>query len=120
MRPRLRHLRRRIVIAPTTSVRGSRARVARRMGRRRQLIWAAAIAPVAALLVVIAAWAIDTGMSGGEVVRNVRLAGRDVGGLAASDLLEPVESLDESMRPRAVRIETPAHPHEPPPPQKHE
>jgi vancomycin resistance protein YoaR len=82
------------------------------MGRRRQLIWAAAIAPVAAVLVVIAAWAIDTGMSGGEVVRNVRLAGHDVGGLDASDLLEHVESLDESMRDRTVRIETPAHSYE--------
>src|SRR3546814_18090332 len=79
------------------------------MGRRRQLIWAAAIAPVAAVLVVIAAWAIDTGMSGGEVMRNVRLAERDVGGLDASDLLEHVESLDESMRARPVRLETPAH-----------
>src|SRR3546814_13828379 len=81
------------------------------MGRRRQLIWAAAIAPVAAVLVVIAAWAIDTGMSGGEVMRNVRLAERDVGGLDASDLLEQVESLDESMRDRTVRLEQPAHPY---------
>src|SRR3546814_15917100 len=100
MRPRLRHLRRRIVIAPTTSVRGSRARVARRMGRRRQLSWAAAIAPVAAVPVLIAPWAIDTGISGGEVIRNVRLAEQDMGGLAASDPPEHVPPLHESTRTR--------------------
>ena len=82
------------------------------MGRRRQLIWAAAIAPVAAVLLVVAAWAIDTGMSGGEVVRNVQLAGQDVGGLDASDLLERVESLDASMRSRPVRIVTPSQSYE--------
>lgn len=82
------------------------------MGRRRQLIWAGAIAPVAAVLVVIAAWAIDTGMSAGEVVRNVELAGGDVGGLDSSDLLEHVESLDADMRSRPVRIETPQRTYE--------
>ena len=82
------------------------------MGRRRQLIWAAAIAPVAAVLLVVAAWAIDTGMSGGEVVRNVHLAGEDVGGLDSSDLLERVESLDGSMQRRPVRIVTPEHSYE--------
>src|SRR3546814_14516040 len=74
MRPRLRHLRRKFVIAPNTSVRGSRARVARRMGRRRQLSWEAEIAPVAPGPVVIADWATDTGMSGGWVAARGRLA----------------------------------------------
>jgi vancomycin resistance protein YoaR len=82
------------------------------MGRRRQLIWAAAITPVAAALLVIAAWAIDTGMAGGQVVRNVDLAGHDVGGLDASDLLEQVQALDASMQRRPVRIVTPDNTYE--------
>ena len=82
------------------------------MGRRRQLIWAGAIAPVAAILLVVAAWAIDTGMSGGEVVRNVQLAGMDVGGMDSSDLLEHVESMDEAMRARPVQIVTPERTYE--------
>jgi vancomycin resistance protein YoaR len=82
------------------------------MGRRRQVIWAGAIAPVAAILLVVAAWAIDTGMADGEVVRNVRLAGRDVGRLDSRSLLEQVESLDASMRDRPVQIATPARTYE--------
>ena len=82
------------------------------MDRRRQLIWAGAIAPVAAILLMVAAWAIDTGMSGGEVVRNVELAGMDVGGLDSSDLLERVESMDDDMRSRPVRIVTPERTYE--------
>lgn len=82
------------------------------MGRRRQLIWAGAIAPVAAILLVVAAWAIDTGMSAGEVVRNVQLAGMDVGGMDSSDLLEHVESMDDAMRARPVEIVTPERTYE--------
>ena len=59
------------------------------------------------LLVVVAAWAIDTGASGGEVLRNVELAGEDIGGLASDDLVETVENIDAQMVDRPVRIETP-------------
>ena len=77
------------------------------MGRGRQLIWAGAIAPVAAILLVVAAWAIDTGVAGGEVARNVELAGTDIGGRSANELLEHVRALDAEMHGRPVRIITP-------------
>lgn len=77
------------------------------MGRRRQLIWAGALTPVVALLLMVAAWAIDTGAAGGEVLRNVELAGMDVGGMGSDDLLERIEALDEQMDARPVRIVTP-------------
>jgi vancomycin resistance protein YoaR len=71
------------------------------------MVWAAALTPVVAVLLVIAAWAIDTGASGGQVLRNVALAGRDVGGKDATSLLEHIEDLDEEMVGRPVRITTP-------------
>lgn len=77
------------------------------MGRGRQLIWAGVIAPVAAVLLVVAAWAIDTGVAGGEVARNVELAGTDIGGRSANELLEHVRALDAEMHDRPVRITTP-------------
>jgi len=82
------------------------------MGRGRKLIWLGAIAPVAAILLVVAAWAIDTGVAGGEVVRNVELAGSDIGGRNASELLEHIESLDAEMRSRPVHIVTPERTYE--------
>lgn len=82
------------------------------MARGRKLIWAGVIAPVAAILLVVAAWAIDTGVAGGEVVRNTELAGADVGGRSASDLLEHLEALGTDMRGRAVQIVTPERTYE--------
>lgn len=77
------------------------------MARRRQLIWVSALAPLVAVLMLVAAWAIDTGAAGGEVLRNVQLAGQDVGGMGSSDLLEHLESLDAELRDRVVRVVTP-------------
>jgi len=74
------------------------------MDRRRTLVWAAALTPLVAILLVVAAWAIDTGASGGEVLRNVSLAGRPVGGMDATDLLEHLEEVDADMADRPVRI----------------
>jgi vancomycin resistance protein YoaR len=77
------------------------------MDRRRTLIWVAALSPVVAVLVVVAAWAIDTGASGGQVLRNVSLAGHDVGGVDPNQLLDRIEKLDAAMASRPVRIVTP-------------
>jgi vancomycin resistance protein YoaR len=77
------------------------------MGTRRRILWATALGPIALLLGVVAAWAIDTGSAGGEVLRNVELAGGDIGGLAADELLERIEALDAEMTDRPVRIVTP-------------
>jgi len=78
------------------------------MDRRRTLIWAAALTPLVLVLLVIAGWAIDTGAAGGEVLRNVSLAGRSVGGMDATDLMDHVEEVDAAMADRRVAIETPA------------
>ncbi len=71
------------------------------------MLWTAALAPLVCVLAVVAAWAIDTGAAGGEVLRNVELAGSDIGGLGSDDLLLRVEDLDEDMSERPVRIRTP-------------
>ena len=46
---------------------------------------------VGVLVLLIAAWAIDTGVHSGGVMRNVSLDGQAVGGLAQSDLVMVVE-----------------------------
>ena len=77
------------------------------MGTRRRILWIGALTPVILLLGVVAAWAIDTGAAGGEVLRNVQLAGSDVGGMSSDDLLDRVAELDADLRDRTIRIETP-------------
>lgn len=76
------------------------------MQRRRRFYWAAAIAPIALLLGVVAAWAIDTGAAGNKVLRNVELAGEDIGGVGSDALLDDIEELDRAQRQRPVRIVT--------------
>lgn len=75
------------------------------MWNRRRIVWAGVLAPVILLLAVVAAWAIDTGASTGEVLRNVDLEGESIGGLAADDLLEEIEELGDSFANRRIRIE---------------
>ena len=82
------------------------------MGTRRRLLWAGALVPIVALLAIVAAWAIDTGAAGGQVLRNVELAGVDIGGLPSDDLLERIEELDDRMTDRVVDIETPERTYE--------
>src|SRR5680860_93727 len=77
------------------------------VGTRTRMIWAGVLAPTLVLLGVVAAWAIDTGAAGGQVLRNVELAGQDIGGLASDDLVDTIERLDAEMTGRAVHIETP-------------
>lgn len=77
------------------------------MGRRRQLIWVGALTPVVLLLLTVAAWALDTGAASGKVLRNVEMAGVDIGGLRSGELLERVEAMNEAMGDRQVLIETP-------------
>ncbi|HEX4903113.1 MAG TPA: VanW family protein [Acidimicrobiales bacterium] len=71
------------------------------------MVWAAALTPVVAVLLIVAAWAIDTGAAGGEVLRNVTIAGRDLGGMDTTDLLEHLEEVDGGMAERPIRISTP-------------
>lgn len=74
---------------------------------RKRLLWASVLAPVAVVLGIVAAWAIDTGAAGGQVLRNVELAGDDIGGLASDDLLAAIRGVDADLGDREIRIETP-------------
>ncbi|MDH4147380.1 MAG: hypothetical protein OEY23_19660, partial [Acidimicrobiia bacterium] len=42
--------------------------------------------PLTALVLLVAAWAIDASVGGRQVMRNVSVMGRDVGGLSDDDL----------------------------------
>ncbi|MFP5378136.1 MAG: VanW family protein [Acidimicrobiia bacterium] len=53
-----------------------------------------------------AAWAVDTRRSEGEVVRNVTLAGRDVGGLSPAELDRVIGELSAGFERATVVVET--------------
>ncbi|HET9443837.1 MAG TPA: peptidoglycan binding domain-containing protein, partial [Acidimicrobiales bacterium] len=75
-------------------------------GARR--LFVLALASVAALtVVVVAAWALDTG-DAGKVARNVTLAGRDVSGLTRQEVAGVVPSVAAIYAGAAVRVETDA------------
>jgi vancomycin resistance protein YoaR len=63
------------------------------------------LTPVVLVLLVVAAWAIDTSFSGG-VPRNVRLAGEDVGGRSEAELATHVEELATSFEVTRVELVT--------------
>lgn len=66
--------------------------------------WIAAGVPLLALIVLVAAYAIDT--SAGGVARNVRLAGIDVGGLAEDALPVRIAEIAEQFTSVPVEIDT--------------
>jgi vancomycin resistance protein YoaR len=68
--------------------------------------WALALAavPVFALVLLVAAWAIDTAALSGQVRRNVEVAGRPVGGLGEASLPEVMNSIADEVAARPVRI----------------
>jgi vancomycin resistance protein YoaR len=55
---------------------------------RRRWLLPALLTPVVLLVVLVIAWAVDSGS--GEVARNVQLAGVDIGGLTEDELAGPV------------------------------
>jgi vancomycin resistance protein YoaR len=59
------------------------------------------------IVVLFVAWAIDSAMHSGEVMRNVSVAGEPVGGLDETELRAVVTTLAESASQRSVTIETP-------------
>ncbi len=77
------------------------------MGTRTRLVWISILLPVILLLGVVAAWAIDTGAAGGEVLRNVDLASRDIGGLGSDQLIDRIDDIASTMTDRTVHIVTP-------------
>lgn len=63
---------------------------------------------VGALALVVAAWAVDAGVHSGQVMRNVSLEGRPVGGLSATDVRAVVATLAEERAGVPVEVVTPA------------
>jgi vancomycin resistance protein YoaR len=65
----------------------------------------AVAAPIAVVLLLLAGWAVDTAALSGQVVRNVEVAGRPVGGLGEASLPEVMTGIGEELAARKVRVE---------------
>ncbi len=65
--------------------------------------------PILVVVLLLAAWAIDTGSSGGRVARNVRLEGRSVGRLAEDRLVAVVGKVAKAYAATPVEIRTTGH-----------
>ena len=72
--------------------------------RRRWKWLLLAVVPLALLLAVPTAWAIDNAVHDGQVVRNVSLEGRAIGGLAEGDLRLLVEGIADDYRLVEVQL----------------
>ena len=59
--------------------------------------------PIAVVVILLAAWAIDSGASGGRVMRNVQLAGDDVGRVHEDELTAAVREVADGLRLDARR-----------------
>ncbi|MGQ0521132.1 MAG: VanW family protein [Actinomycetota bacterium] len=73
----------------------------------RRLVLSALVAVAGLLALVGAAWALDTSRSDGEVLRNVTLGGRDIGGLTRDRLAAVVHELAARYPEAAVRVDAP-------------
>ncbi len=62
--------------------------------------------PLLVIVLLLAAWAIDTGSSGGRVARNVRLEGREVGRLPEDRLVAAVRRVADAYLATPVEIRT--------------
>jgi vancomycin resistance protein YoaR len=63
-----------------------------------------AAVPVVALVLLIGGWAVDTAALSGQVMRNVEVAGRSVGGLGEASLPEVMEEVNAELASRPVRL----------------
>jgi vancomycin resistance protein YoaR len=63
-----------------------------------------AAVPLVALVLLIGGWAVDTVALSGQVMRNVEVAGRSVGGLGEASLPEVMEEVDEEVASRPVVV----------------
>jgi hypothetical protein len=70
-----------------------------------KIILAVVAAPLVAILMVTAAWALDDWRADDRVARNVSLAGLDVGGQEPDELSESVAELARELPSTEVRIE---------------
>lgn len=65
--------------------------------------------PLLALVLLIAAWAVDTTTARGKVPRNITLAGRDIGKLPEKQLAMAVADLAQHYVQSEIKINTPDH-----------
>jgi vancomycin resistance protein YoaR len=65
--------------------------------------------PIALVAVLLAAWAIDAGASGGRVIRNIDLAGHDVGRMHEDRLTAVVHQVASAYATTPVEIRTTGH-----------
>jgi vancomycin resistance protein YoaR len=63
-------------------------------------------APLLVLVLLLAAWAIDSSSAGGKVPRNVELAGRDVGKLPEDELANAVADIADRYAGLPVQVRT--------------
>jgi vancomycin resistance protein YoaR len=63
-----------------------------------------AAVPLAALVLLIGGWAVDTAALSGQVMRNVEVAGRSVGGLSEASLPEVMEEVNAELASRPVTL----------------
>jgi hypothetical protein len=62
--------------------------------------------PLLVVALIVAVWAIDTSASGGEVLRNVSLADRDIGGMSQADLGPILQEIGADISSVSVTIAT--------------
>jgi vancomycin resistance protein YoaR len=65
--------------------------------------------PIAIVVVLLASWAIDSGASGGRVIRNVDLAGQDIGRMREDRLTAVVREVAMDYQSTPVEIRTTGH-----------
>ena len=68
--------------------------------------------PIAVVVILLAAWAIDSGASGGRVMRNVQLTGVDVGRVHEDELTAAVREVAMDYASTPVEIRTTGHTYE--------
>jgi vancomycin resistance protein YoaR len=60
--------------------------------------------PVAVVVLLLVSWAVDTAALSGQVMRNVEVAGRPVGGLGEASLPEVMADIGDELAARPVKI----------------
>jgi vancomycin resistance protein YoaR len=73
-------------------------------GERRRPVMLMAAAPVLIVVLLILGWAIDSAALSGQVMRNVEVAGRPVGGLGEASLPEVMSEIADEVATREVHI----------------
>ncbi len=77
------------------------------MRRARRFFLFALALVVGVTTLVVAAWALDTNRSDGEVARNVTVAGKDVSGLDRAELAGVITELAGSYRGQPLQVDAP-------------